>query len=306
MTVPSTLPRPVWEEAARAHAAGAGERTAAHTARRARGETHPVDDFLFTYYPTKPGVLARWHPGVGTRLADAAGTPFADARWYRMDDDGAARLDVGAFVHERGRAVTHYAALLAATAERRPVTGCFGLHEWAMVYRERPGEHRHPLELRLGEDGTDAVVQEHGIRCTHYDAFRFFTPQARPRNAHQPTRATQLELEQPGCLHANMDLYRVATHLGPAVPGELLLATFDLAREIRQVDMRASPYDLEQWGYEPIRIETPEGKAEYVAHQRTFAARAQSLRARLLAVTTALEARADDRSETSAAAAAGR
>jgi hypothetical protein len=59
---------------------------------------------------------------------------------------------------------------------------------------------------------------------------------------------------------------------------------FELAREVRVLDMRASPYDLAALGYEPVRIETPEGKAEYVAAQRDFAERGAALRERLLRV----------------------
>jgi hypothetical protein len=47
--------------------------------------------------------------------------------------------------------------------------------------------------------------------------------------------------------------------------------------------MRAAPYDLRELGVEPIRIETPEGKQAYVAHQRGFAARSAVLRERLVA-----------------------
>ncbi len=97
-----------------------------------------------------------------------------------------------------------------------------------------------------------------------------------------PTRERQAELEQPGCLHAGMDLYKWAVKLGPLVPGEVLLDAFELARDIRVLDMEASPYDLRAWGYEPVAIETPEGKAEYVRRQRGFAERGQALRARLL------------------------
>ena len=59
---------------------------------------------------------------------------------------------------------------------------------------------------------------------------------------------------------------------------------FELAQEIRELDMRASPYDLRGHGYEPVRIETPEGKAAYVAGQRAFAERGAVLRKRLLDV----------------------
>jgi hypothetical protein len=46
--------------------------------------------------------------------------------------------------------------------------------------------------------------------------------------------------------------------------------------------MRASPYDLRELGYEPVPIETAEGKARYAAEQRSFAARGQELRGRIL------------------------
>ena len=46
--------------------------------------------------------------------------------------------------------------------------------------------------------------------------------------------------------------------------------------------MRASPYDLSDLGYEPVRIETPEGKQEYAAAQREFAERGAPLRQRLI------------------------
>jgi hypothetical protein len=81
-----------------------------------------------------------------------------------------------------------------------------------------------------------------------------------------------------------MDLYKWAYKLSPAVPGELVADCFALAAEVRELDMRASPYDLREHGYEPVPIETPEGKAEYVAAQRAFAGRGAALRERLMDV----------------------
>ncbi|MFC8191861.1 3-methyladenine DNA glycosylase [Cellulomonas sp. NPDC057328] len=284
------LPAAVWRPRADAHAARADALTAGHRERRSRHERHAIEDFLYEYYPTRPAQLRRWHPGAGTALAPDADGPAAQGawRWYRTDADGTVTLDVPAFLADRGEAVRFVAGLVGATASRPAATGCFGLHEWAMVYREADDEHRHPLPLRLGRDGTDAVVEAHRIRCTHVDAFRFFTPAAAPRNTLQPTRATQVALEQPGCLHANMDVYKWCLKLGPAVPGDLLLDAFDLARDIRVVDMCASPYDVRPYGLDPIAVETPEGKADYVRRQRGFAARANALRTRLLAVCTTL------------------
>lgn len=258
----------------------------AHRERAGRGETHPVEDFLFTYYSYKPSVLRRWHPGEGTELTDAAGTPRATWRWYRPGlTTGSVTVDGAAFRAERGHLIANVATILRATADRAPGFGCFGLHEWAMVYRRR--EHRHPVPLRLGAAATDAVVEAHELRCTHFDAFRFFTPEAVPRNRDALARDRQPETEQPGCLHAGMDLYKWAVKLGPLVPGELLLDAFALAREIRELDMRASPYDLRDIGFDPVPIETPEGKAEYVREQRGFTERGQLIRRRLLAIIAA-------------------
>jgi hypothetical protein len=273
-----------WRARTAAHEARVDRWTAPHRERRRRGETHPVHDFLFTYYSHAPGRLSRWHPGPGVALAGPA--PHSGWRWYVADADDTVRLDVAAFLTDRGDTVRFVRGLLAATASRPAFSGCFGLHEWAMVYRDR--ETRHPVPLRLGADGTDAVVEAHSIRCTHYDAFRFFTPSAAPRNRLQPTRETQPELEQPGCLHAGMDLYKWAYKLSPATPGELVADCFELAAEIRELDMRASPYDLTAHGYAPVAIETPEGKAEYAAAQRGFAARGAVLRGRLLDVCETL------------------
>ena len=77
-----------------------------------------------------------------------------------------------------------------------------------------------------------------------------------------------------------MDLYKHAFRLTPLVCSELVADCFELARDIRVLDMRASPYDLSGLGYAPVAIETAAGKAEYVAAQRAFAERGAPLRAR--------------------------
>lgn len=276
---PATLSGTEWREIETAHRARAHALTAAHRERAARGEKHPVEDFLFTYYSYKPAVLRTWHPGAGVELEDAADR--AHKRWYTTGSSpDSARVDADAYRRDKAPLIEAVTRILRATVDRPGRFGCFGLHEWAMVYRQR--ELRHPVPLRLGREGTDAVVEAHDLRCTHFDAFRFFTPDAAPRNDAPLTREGQASSEQPGCLHANMDLYKWAVKLGPLVPGDLLLDTFELARDIRYLDMQASPYDLRDWAGDPVRIETPEGKAEYVRRQRGFADRANALRRRLL------------------------
>ena len=279
------MSEPEWRERTAAHEARVDAATSAHLARRRDHRKHPVEDFLFTYYSFKPAQLRRWHPVAGTSLVGAARAPQVDWRFYEVDGD-VVGVDVEAFTAARGDTLRFVRELLVRTAGRPARFGCFGLHEWAMVYRLDPKDVRHSgWPLRLGGAGTDAVVEDHQVACSHFDAYRFFTREAAPLNALTPTRDSQTALEQPGCLHAGMDLYgRVGVKLVPAISSELLMDCFELARDIRSLDMRASPYDLRELGYEPVPIETAEGKAAYVAQQRAFAERGQALRERLIAV----------------------
>ncbi|MFI5697925.1 3-methyladenine DNA glycosylase [Kribbella sp. NPDC051586] len=273
----TTLTFAEWSSYAEGHARRADALVSGHLDRRQRREAHPVEDFLFTYYSTRPNQLRIWHPGPGVRLLDASS--YGDRRGYVVVD-GVASLDP-AEITRRADNIAWIRRLLAATLDRQPQLGCFGLHEWAMVYRTSDVRHEK-WPLRLGAEGTDRVVESHKVACSHFDAFRFFTTPARPLNVLQPTRESQPALEQGGCLHANMDLYKWASKLMPFIPSALLLDCFELARDIRTLDMQASPYDLATLGYAPVRIETPEGKAEYTAAQRTFADRARPLRRQLV------------------------
>ena len=150
----------------------------------------------------------------------------------------------------------------------------------------RPWFDHHPkgqIGIRL------AVGRGVELRCTHIDAFRFFTAEAEPLNEHTPTRAGQANDEQPGCIHANMDLYKYAMWFQPYIPGNLVVDCFELAVYAREIDMRASPYDLEHLGYAPIAVETIDGRREYASAQRDIAAEAESLRQRLITGLTAVD-----------------
>jgi hypothetical protein len=274
-----SLDRDTWTAREHAHQLRADALTADHRERASRGEKHPVWDFLFTYYSHSPAQLRRWHPGARVELENAP--EREEWRWYAQGSATDSVVpDDTAFAREKPALADLIERILRRTSVRPGQFGCFGLHEWAMVYREN--EHRHSAALRLGQAQTDAVVEAHDLRCTHFDAFRFFTPEAVPRNQLLLTRADQPAREQPGCLHAGMDIYKWATKLGPLVPGELLLDAFELARDIRLLDMEAAPYDLSDWGVIPVPIETATGKAEYVRRQRDFAERGNALRVRLL------------------------
>jgi hypothetical protein len=278
----------VWRARAEAHARRVDVWVQPHLARRSEGAKHPVHDFLFTYYSQRPSALRRWHPGWGVALADAE--EHADRPGYSLtnwldetDTDRPERQGLSVspeLLEGRLPLVESIHRLLVATSRRTPTLGCFGLHEWAMVHRT--DEVRHEWPLRLGGTGTDTVVETHRITCSHFDAFRFFTDSARPLNTLQPGRDDRAAFEQPGCLHAGMDLYKHAFRLSPLVASELVADCFELAWDIRELDMRASPYDFSDLGFEPVRIETPTGKQEYVAAQRAFAERGAPLRQRLI------------------------
>ena len=99
-----------------------------------------------------------------SRPSCAAGTPDPDVVL-----EGAAQLDRGALAvlprrprgqpswtprhtsRHAGRPSTSCGACVTATHARPAQLGCFGLHEWAMVYRQSPDEVRHAAwPLRLG------------------------------------------------------------------------------------------------------------------------------------------------------------
>lgn len=278
------LPAAVWRPLARAHESRVDELTAAHRERRQRGKSHPIEDFLWRYYSFRPSQLRRWYPGGFVELEDA----HDRAAWkFHRYVDGAAALDAAAFMAARGHAVRFVRDLVAATLSRPARLACFGLHEWAMVYDTDDIRHEQ-LPLRLGRDATDEVVERHTIRCSHYDAFRFFTESAQPLNTLAPTRDSQIDMEQPGCLHAGMDLYKHCYKLSPAISSDLTMRCFELALEFRLLDMQASPYDLADFGHEPVAIETATGRAEYVARQRSLVARSNALRRELIAECDAL------------------
>ncbi len=247
--------------------------------KRSTGAAHPVIDFLFSYYSLRPSQLLRWHPGFGVTLTGAEAASYASRRGYRRTDDGVG-VDP-AFIERRRSTIAFVAELLAATASRPIQLACFGLHEWAMVYRDADSVRHRAVPLRLGRSGTDAVVESLPLRCTHYDAYRFFTAAAAPRNADQLSRHDQLRTEQPGCLHAGMDLYKYCYKLSPLIDSEFTADCFELAYQARVVDMRASPYDLAGYGYSPICIETAAGRAEFARQQSTLADRSAVLRAGL-------------------------
>lgn len=290
-TAPRSLSEAQWRLALRAHTDRVDASLAGHLARSRQRTKHPVEDFLFDYYRTRPTQLRRWSPGHGVVLAGDV-SDLAPLPLVPVGDASGRAVDPEVLRHRRD-GLAWIEQLLARSGDRPAHLGCFGLHEWAMLHRTT--DVRHPqLPRRLPDEEIARTVERRGVRCTHVDAFRFFTPSARPLNDRTPTRASQLADDQPGCLHVTMDLYKWATKASPLTPSELIMDCLDLALDVRWVDMRASPYDLsslsdpggEFRSTQPVPVETTAGRAQYVTFQQRFAERAQPLRARLLAIVS--------------------
>lgn len=276
-----------WRERSAAHRRKAEHYTTPARRRRDRGLPHPVEDFLFEYYPFSFAFLEKWHPGVGVGLEwhgdsapPAPPSPFS-GRCYAMGKGQVMAAPSQLRNGDRERLI-RISRLLEATRDRAPNFACHGLHEWAMVYRGREIRHEKILSLRLPQKEIDAVVENRAICCSHHDAFRFFTPEARPLNRLQPSLETRDLHEQPGCLHANMDLYKWAAKAMPWVGSDLLLDCFELAMATRDLDMRASPYDMTPWDRDAVKIETADGRRIYETEQKAISLRAEPLRQRLI------------------------
>jgi hypothetical protein len=189
------MDRASWEPRAAAHAARVDDFVAPHLARRSESVQHPVHDFLFTYYSQRPAQLRRWHPGYGVALAEAP--EYLPLKGYGVSTGSTTGVSPE-YVASQRPLLSGLRNLLRATAGRPANFGCFGMHEWAMVYRLSEDETRHAdWPLRLGPAGTDEVVESHRIACSHFDAYRFFTPSAAPLNTLSPTSSDRVEFEQP-------------------------------------------------------------------------------------------------------------
>ncbi len=241
------------------------------------GQPHLVYDFLFDYYSFRPNQLKRWSPGFGHFLEGATKAEMPGLTHFNVSGG---YIDAGAFPEKRREGLDWVISLLQAMENRPALHACYGLHEWAMVYES--DQPRYTVPLRFSKSEIKEIVERQPIGCTHYDAFRFFTKRAAPLNRIQLNKENRMKHDQPGCIHANMDLYKWAYKFYPWMPSQLILEAFELALKARVLDMRASPYDLDAWGFSPVCIETPAGRDEYEKAQRELARCCVPVRERLL------------------------
>jgi len=227
----------------------------------------------------------RWSPGVGTHLKLDGSTAYSylpEISEIEINSDGSsAYLDTSLFPEKLQKSTRWIYELLTKTNTSKPFFGCMGMHEWAMVYKA--GQVRHnQVPLRLPDEEIAEIVESRPLLCTHFDAFRFFTDEAKPLNKNHLSRESFQNNEQPGCIHTNMDIYKWAYKRYPWISGDIIADAFLLAADARTIDMKASPYDLSDRGLEPIRIETESGRKEYLYHQTAIWERGLPIRNRLI------------------------
>ncbi len=280
ISIKSSFTETEWRTIAEQHSSKVGLLIEDYLEKRSRGLKQPVMDFLFEYYPFRPSWLKRWSPGVGVILELKNPNDFPNPKGW-IFHAGKAFLDPLSIPEKRKQSFEWILNLLKNTRDKRPSFGCFGMHEWAMVYKSEEIRHSQ-VPLRMKPQELADFVESRPLLCTHFDAFRFFTPEAIPLNKNQLSRETFSDMEQPGCIHSNMDLYKWAFKGFPWISSDIVFAAFMLACEAREIDMKASPYDLADHGLEPIKIETEKGRAEYLEAQQSIFKKGIPVREKLI------------------------
>jgi hypothetical protein len=260
--------RSAWKKREAAHQQEVSLLINGYLDKRSRGIKQPVMDFLFEYYPFRPSWLKKWSPGIGDGLEFDQIEELPPLKAWEFEQE-IAFLTPNSIPEKRLKSFNWILHLLKSTRDRRPAFGCFGMHEWAMVYKSEEIRHGQ-VPLRMDDKELAEFVESRPLVCTHFDAFRFFTPEAVPLNKHMLSRENFADMEQPGCIHSNMDLYKWAFKGFPWISSDSVFAAFKLACEAREVDMKASPYDLREHGLEPIKIETETGRKEYLEAQQAI------------------------------------
>ncbi len=279
-TIETVLPESAWIPRMEEHQETLSEILDPYLEKRSRQIKDPVLDFLFEYYAFRPSHLLRWSPGLGAALEFSRKENLPEVSELRVEESRAF-VDPALFPKKRLKSLRWILELLKKSSAKKPMFGCFGMHEWAMVYRTEDVRHNQ-IPLRLPDDEIAEFVESRPLVCTHFDAYRFFTDKAKPLNKNRLSRETFQDTEQPGCLHTNMDLYKWAFKLYPWISSELIREAFLNAVQIRKMDMQASPYDAREFGLEPIKIETEAGRKEYLDLQTRFFENSRPIRKKLI------------------------
>lgn len=183
-----------------------------------------------------------------------------------------------------------YRSIMQTTLDSEPIIHCHGLHEWAMQYHPEGADpppsrkYQSSLPFRVSQKVINETVERKGVSCTHVDALRFFAPAAAPLNHHGSSlqRIDQLRLEQKACVHAHMDLLKIAMKIQPFLSSQIFVDALQIAVKARKLDVEASPYDAREYGVSIVPVETKEGRKMYREQQKALMEEAEPIRKRLL------------------------
>jgi hypothetical protein len=274
------LPLDDWQDRQNSHQQAIAAILDPYLEKREHHHKDPILDFLFEYYAFRPSHLRKWSPGLGVFLEGANKQAAPEVSEFMITGNGC-YLDPARVPEKRKSSVQWILSLLENSLHKKPSFGCFGMHEWAMVYKTDSVRHNQ-FPLRMTKEELADFVESRPLVCTHFDAYRFFTKPAKPLNKFKLLRKDFDETEQAGCLHTNMDLYKWGFKLFPWISSDIISEAFLLAVDTRKIDMQASPYDLRSRGLEPIKIETDTGRMEYVKQQRAIYQRSLPIRKKLI------------------------
>ncbi|NQZ59621.1 MAG: 3-methyladenine DNA glycosylase, partial [Lentisphaeraceae bacterium] len=129
-----------WRQLASLHEKKIIELTKDWQLTRQQKKKHPVIDFLFTYYSFSFNRLKAWTPGLGVSLEGPIVSPLSANRF--AEEGGIINLRSDLLPVHRLKAFEWTHSLLLKTPKNPPSFNCFGLHEWAMVYKDENIRHQ--------------------------------------------------------------------------------------------------------------------------------------------------------------------
>lgn len=244
-------------------------------------DRHPIYNFIFNYYRFRPHrTLELYSPGVGVALSSSSFHHLEKELYLPSDKylstlkENYIKIDPVKSLNESSiQRIKNILTLLEMVQNRKPSFSCFGVHEFAMLHSgARHSYYQKNLKLRMTQDQIDRVVERAPIACTHFDATRHFPKSASKRCKVKTSPKQRIENEQAGCVHTNLDLFKHSLRLWPFASSELVADALELAIHARELDMRASPYDLKstpnlelnrKFDFTPVLIETESGRAEF-------------------------------------------
>ena len=240
-------------------------------------DKHPIYNFIFNYYRFRPHrTIERYSPGLDFGLkneSDDDESLYLPSSKYLSMNDGCTEIDPVKSLNEKSvTRIRNLHTLLEIVQRRPPNFSCFGVHEFAMLYSGARHSYyqKNVLKLRMTQREIDSIVERAPITCTHFDATRHFPETIASRVKTSPSLRTKNE--QAGCVHTNLDLFKYALRLFPFASSELVADALELAIRARELDMRASPYDLSSvdvtelrydFDLTPILIETESGRTKF-------------------------------------------